>query len=150
MASAPVNSWPISWKGAGTWRIALRSQASVARTRWRSVWARDHSSGTRASTRGAGVSSTVCCQAAWTATQPSRRPCGVVAFWSSRPGNCRLSSASTSGTTSTPLTKREPKARSWLSMSSPPTSTLRIVIPLTSEKRMVAPLKFARSKVAPS
>lgn len=74
----------------------------------------------------------------------------MVAFCSSRPGNCRLSSASTNGTTSTPLTNRKPKARSWLSMSSPPTSTLRIVIPLTSEKRMVAPLKFARSKVAPS
>ena len=98
-----------------------------------------------------GVSATVSCHADRTATQPSRRPSGVCAFCRSRPGNCRLSSASTSGTTSTPLTKRVPKDRSWLSMSSPPTSTLRIVTPLTSENRTVAPLKsFALTKVAPS
>ena len=96
------------------------------------------------------MAATVVCQAACTATHPSRRPSGVCAFCSSRPGNCRFSSASTSGTTSTPLTMRLPKNRSWLSMSRPSSSTPRIVTPLTSENRRVAPLKLALTKVAPS
>jgi hypothetical protein len=35
-------------------------------------------------------------------------------------------------------------------MSSPSTSTLRIVTPLTSENRTVTPLKLALTKAAPS
>jgi len=48
------------------------------------------------------------------------------------------------------LTKRLPKNRSWLSISSPSTSTLRIVTLLTSQNRTVAPLKLALTKLAPS
>ncbi len=150
ICSAPVNTSPISWNGWSTRRIAPRSQVSVARTRWRRVWASDHSSSTWASTSPGAVSATVVAHAAWTATHPSRRPSGVLACWSSRPGNRRLSSASTSGTTSTPLTSRVPMNRSWLSMSSPSTSTLRIVTPLRSEPRKVAPLRLARTKRPPS
>lgn len=40
--------------------------------------------------------------------------------------------------------------RSWLSMSRPSTSTLRMVTPLASEERRVAPLKLVPTKVAPS
>ncbi|MNW60533.1 hypothetical protein D3C74_385260 [compost metagenome] len=94
--------------------------------------------------------STVSCHADCTATHPSRSPSTVCDFCSSRPGNCRLSSASTYGTTSTPLTIRLPKNRSWLSTSSPSRSTPRILTPLTSENRRVAPLKLALTKVAPS
>ncbi|MDQ1103740.1 hypothetical protein QE405_001024 [Nocardioides zeae] len=79
-----------------------------------------------------------------------RSPSGSFAFCSSRPGNRQLSSASTSGTTSTPFTSSLPNIRSWLSMSSPSRSTPRMVMPLTSEKRMVAPLRLDRTNRAPS
>ena len=150
ISAAPVNGSPISWNGCSIRMTVPRSQVSVAMIRCRRVWASDHSSSTRPSTSSGGVLSTVSRHEACTATHPSRSPSGVVAFCSSRPGNCRLSSASTSGTTSTPLTNSLPKKRSWLSMSRPSQSTLRIFRPLTSENRTVAPLKLAWMNVAPS
>lgn len=138
------------WNGCSSPWIPPPSQASVARIRCRRFWARDHSSGTCASTSSGGVASSVACQASCTAAQPSRSPSGVRERDRSRPGNSRSSSASTKGTTSTPLTSSVPKARSWLSRSSPFSSLPRTVISLMSHWRSVAPRKLVRRNRAPA
>ena len=49
ISAAPVNCWPIGCHGCSIRWIPRPSQASVARTRCRRVWASDHSSSTWAS-----------------------------------------------------------------------------------------------------
>ena len=80
-----------------------------------------------------GVSATVAAQAACTATQPSRRPAGVVELSPGAPVN----SASAEDTTSTPLTTA---SRKDVAVDvRPATSTLRIVTPRTSARAQRRP-----------
>ena len=109
---------------------SLPNQVSVAITRWRSVSASDHSSPTDASTAPAGIVAarpSVAAQDCSKAAHAARRPSGSSASRSSRPGNRRFSSVSTSGTTSTPLTSRllPPSSSHGESISIPETSLPR-------------------------
>jgi hypothetical protein len=80
----------------------------------------------------------------------SAQPSGSVARRSARPGKRRLSSASTSGITSTPLTRKKlsPSKSHGASMSVPRTSTARITTPDRSALRNRAPRRFASTNSA--
>jgi hypothetical protein len=97
---------------------------SVAMTRCRRVCANDHSPPTDFSTLPAGIAATrssVAAQVFWSLAQASRKASGSVARLSARPGKRRLSSASTNGATSTPLTRKAlaPSKSHGASMSAP-------------------------------
>ena len=120
---------------------------SVASTRCRSVCANDHSPSTEMSTVPAGIAaarSSVAAQVRSSAAQAARRPSGSSARRSARPGKRRLSSASTNGATSTPLTRNTlPSSKSHgASMSDPAMSTPRITTPDRLDSTNRAPLRF--------
>ena len=102
---------PHGWYGCASPRIIRPCQRSVARIRCRSVSRKLHSPSTRSVSR-AGASAearpTVARHRASIVAHPAVSPTGSVARSSSRSGNWRSSSASTSGATSTPFTRRPP------------------------------------------
>jgi hypothetical protein len=123
-------------------------------TRCRNVCAKDHSPSTDTSTVPAGIAATrlsvpahVCSSAA----QAARRPSGSLACRSARPGKRRLSSASTSGITSTPLTRKKlsPSKSHGESISTPCTSTPRMTTPDRSAPTNRAPRRSAPTNCVP-
>ena len=132
--------WPMGWNGCSMPRIARPSHVSVAMTRCRSVCANDHSPSTETSTVPAGIAATrsrVAAHVRSSAAQAARRPSGSAARRPARPGKRRLSSASTSGITSTPLTRKEvspPEKKRCVDVR-PRTSTARITTPERSALR---------------
>jgi hypothetical protein len=84
------------------------------------------------------------------AAQAPRRPSGLPARRSARPGKRRLSSAS-NGATSTPLTRKvlSPSRNHGASMSAPDTSTPRITAPDRSAPTNRAPRRSAPTNSAP-
>ena len=144
----------MGWKGCSISRIARPSHVSVAMTRCRSVCANDHSPPTDTSTVPAGIAATrssVAAQVRSSVAQAARRPSGSPARRSARPGKRRLSSASTSGITSTPLTRKKlsPSKSHGASMSAPATSTARITTPDRSALTNRAPRRSASTNSAP-
>jgi len=144
----------MGWNGCSISRIARPSHTSVAMTRCRNVCANDHSPPTDTSTVPAGIAATrssVAAHVRSSVAQAARRPSGSPARLSARPGKRRLSSASTSGTTSTPLTRKKlsPSKSHGPSMSAPATSTPRITTPDRSALTNRAPRKSASTNPAP-
>ena len=84
---------PSGWNGCSTSRIARRSQMSVARTRCRSVCAKDHSPPTDTSTVPAGIVATrssVTAQVRSSAAQAARIPSGSAARRSAAAGKATV------------------------------------------------------------
>ena len=114
---------------------ARRIHASVAKTRWRCVSMKDHSPSTRSCSCSGGAPrarSKVPAHRRSRMSQASRNPAGSVGRILMRSGSRRSSSASTSGMTSTPLTRRLPMSP-FISMSA--SSAPWMVTPVKSMSR---------------